>query len=130
MLLLIFIEAHPIFIFTAAAFNEFPSPMLMVVTLDEQHTYKCSHPAADRISWRVNDTRLGADIFIIPGIEYTDTISHSYEAIHTLRITALPRNNESTIRCTALFVEQSPQTSPVVTFLIQGRSLAHTVLMI
>jgi hypothetical protein len=109
-----------------AAFNEFPSPMLTVVTLDELHTYKCSHPTADRISWRVNDNVLGADISTIPGIEYTDTYSHPYEAIYTLRITALPQNNESIIQCTALVTaDESPQISPVVTFLIQGIGRLH-----
>jgi hypothetical protein len=120
---------HPTYIIVAA-FNEIPSPMLTVVTLDEQHTYKCSHPAADRISWRVNDNILGTDIFTFPGIEYTDTYSHPYEAVYTLKITALSQNNESTIQCAALFtVDRSPQISPVVTFLIQGRSFAlHAVL--
>ena len=100
--------------------------MLMVVTLDGQHTYKCSHSAAERISWRVNDTVLGADIFAIPGIEYTDTVSNPGDAIYTLRIRALPQNNETNIQCTAVFADQSPQTSPVVTFLVQGR--AHAML--
>ena len=102
--------------------------MLMVVTLIEQHTYKCSHPAADRISWRVNDKVLGADIFNIPGIEYTDTVSNPGDTIYTLRIQGLPRNNETTIQCTAVFADQSPLTSPIVIFLIQGRLIAHAVL--
>ena len=103
--------------------------MLMVVTLGGQHTYECSHPAAQRISWRVNDAVLGADIFSIPGIEYTDTYSHPDGAMYTLRIRALPRNNETNIQCTAVFADQSPQTSPVVTFLIQGRVIAHAIFM-
>ena len=102
--------------------------MLMVVTLDEQHTYECSHPVAQRITWRVNDTVLGADILNIPGIEYTDFTSHQNDTNYTLRIRALPQNNETTIQCTALIADQSPQTSPVVTFLIQGRLIAHAVL--
>ena len=93
--------------------------MLMVVTLDGQHTYKCSHPTADRISWRVNNQVLRADILTIPGIEYTDTISHPGDAIYTLRIKALPQNNETAIQCTAAFLNGS-QISLVVTFLIQG----------
>ena len=100
----------------------------MVVTLGGQHTYKCSDLAAERISWRVNDKVLGADIFTIPGIEYTDTVSNPDDAIYTLRIRALPPNNEITIQCTAVFADRSPQTSPVVTFLIQGRVIAHAVL--
>ena len=99
----------------------------MVVTLDKEHTYKCSHSSAERISWRVNDTVLGADIFTIPGIEYTDTVSHPDDGVYTLRIRALPQNNETTIQCTAFFTDQSRslQTSPVVTFLIQGRFIVH-----
>ena len=98
--------------------------MLMVLTLDGQHTYECSHPAAERITWRVNDKVLGAEILSIPGIEYTDFISNPDDAIYTLRIIALPRNNETTIQCTAVFADQSPQTSPVVIFHIQGRLIA------
>ena len=103
--------------------------MLMVVILDGQHTYKCSHSAAQRISWRVNDKVLGADVLAIPGITYTDTYSNPGDTIYTLRIQALPRNNETAIQCTAVFADQSPQTSPVVTFLIQGRLIAHAVLL-
>ena len=61
----------------------------------------------------------------IPGIEYTDMMSHTDDAIYTLRIRALPRNNETTIQCTAVIIDQSPQFSPVVTFLIQG--IVHAV---
>ena len=100
----------------------------MVVTLDEEHTYKCSHPAADRISWRVNNVVLGAEILTIPGIEYTDMMSHTDDAIYTLRIRALPRNNETTIQCTAIIVDRSPQFSPVVTFLIQGSACCCVII--
>ena len=103
--------------------------MLMVVTLDKEHTYKCSHPAADRISWRVNDVVLGTEILIIPGIEYTDTMSHTGDVIYTLRIRALPQNNETTIQCTAAaIVDQSPQVSPVVTILIQGSACCCAII--
>lgn len=101
--------------------------MLMVVTLDGHHTYKCGHSTAKRISWRVNDQVLGADVLNIPGIEYTDTFSHPGDAIYTLRIRALPQNNETAIQCTAAFINES-QISPVVTFLIQGRLIACAVL--
>ena len=100
---------------------------MIVVIPDEEHTYECSHPAADRISWRVNGVVLGADILTISGIEYTDMISHPGDAIYTLRIRALPQNNETTIQCTAAIVDQSPQFSPVVTFLIQGSACCFFV---
>ena len=102
--------------------------MLMVTTLDEQHTYECSHSETNRISWRVNDKVLGTEIFTIPRMEYTDFNSHPNDANYTLRIRAFHQNNETSIQCTAAFVGQSPQTSPIVTFLIQGRVIAHAVL--
>ena len=114
-------------IYIIAAFNGIPSPMLTVVTLDGQHTYECSHSETNKISWRVNDKVLGTEVFTIPRMEYTDFISHPGDAIYTLRIRAFPQNNETTIQCTAAFVGQSPQTSPVVTFLIQGRLITHSV---
>ena len=101
-----------------------PSPPLMVVTLDEQHTYKCSHSTANRIFWRVNDRVLGVEILTIPGIVYTDTSSHPDDTTYTLTITALPQNNETTIQCTAAFYEGAPQDTPTVTFLIQGKLIA------
>ena len=94
--------------------------MLMVVTPGEQHIYKCSHSTADRITWRVNDRILGVEILTIPGIEHTDTISHPDDSIFTLQVRALSRNNETTIQCTAAFVDRPPQPSPIATFLIQG----------
>ena len=107
-----------------AAFGKVPSPMLMVVTLDEQHTYKCSHSTADGITWRVNDRVLGVEIFTTPGIVYTDTRSHPDDTVYTLTIIALPQNNETTIQCTAAFDEGAPQDTPIVTFLIQGKLIA------
>ena len=102
----------------------------MVVTLDKEHTYECSHPVADRISWRVNDAVLGTEILTIPGIEYTDMMSHPGDAIYTLRIRALPQNNETTIQCTAAFVDGSSQVSPVVTFLIQGSACCCVIIIL
>ena len=90
----------------------------MVVTVGEQHIYKCSHSTADRITWRVNDRVLGVEILTIPGI---DTISHPDDSVITLKIRALSRNNETTIQCTAAFVDGSSQRSPIVTFLIEGK---------
>ena len=94
----------------------------MVVTLDGLHTYMCSHSTAGRITWRVNDEVLGVDISTISGIEYTDSISHPYDSVYTLTIRALLQNNETTIQCSAAFLDRShSQRTPVVTFLIQGR---------
>ena len=93
---------------------------LTIVTPNEQHTYLCSHYAADRTTWRVNDGVLGLEILTIPGIEYTDSISHPMDAIYTLTIRALPQHNEITIQCTVAFHNGSFQCLPTVTFLIQG----------
>ena len=94
----------------------------MVVTQDGLHTYMCSHSTAGRISWRVNDEVLGVDTSIISGIEYTDSISHPYDSVYTLTIRALLQNNETTIQCSAAFLDGShSQRTPVVTFLIQGK---------
>ena len=92
--------------------------MLMIVTVGGQHIYKCSHSTANRTSWRVNDRVLGVEILTIPGI---DTIFHPDDSVTTLKIRALSRNNETTIQCTAAFVDGSLQRSPIVTFLIQGK---------
>ena len=104
--------------------------MLMVVTLDGQYTYECSHSETNKISWRVNDKVLGTEVYTIPRMEYTDFTSHPNDTNYTLRIRAFPRNNETTIQCTAAFVDRSPQTSPVVSFLIQGRLITNSVLII
>ena len=94
--------------------------MLMVVTQDGLHTYMCSHSTAGRISWRVNDEVLGVDTqFTVPGIEYTDSISHPYDSVYTLTIRALLQNNDTTIQCSAAG-SSSAQRTPIVTFLIQG----------
>ena len=121
----------PLCIYVITAFNEVPSPMLIIVTPNEQHTYLCSHSAADRITWRVNDVVLGLEVLTIPvGIEYTDSISHPDDAIYTLTIRALPQHNETTIQCTVSFHNGSLQRSPMVTFLIQGQLMALYVINI
>ena len=103
--------------------------MLMIVTPNEQHIYLCSHYAADRITWRVNDEVLGFESSTVPvGIEYTDSISHPDDAVYTLTIRALPQHNETTIQCTVAFHNRSVQRLPTVTFLIQGQLIAMHVI--
>ena len=68
-------------------FDEVPSPMTMTVTLEEQHTYMCNHTGTDRITWRVNDLVLGVELRNVPGIEYTDFLTHPGGAeVYTLTI--------------------------------------------
>ena len=117
-------------IYVFAGFDEIPSPLLMVVTMREQHTYKCSHFTASRITWRVNDRVLGVEISAIPGIEYTDTFSHPDDSIFTLQVSALSRNNETSIQCTAAFDDGPPQRSPMATFLIQGKVISYPCLIL
>ena len=99
----------------------------MVVTVGGQHIYKCGHSTADRIAWRVNDRVLGVEILTIPGI---DTISHPDDSVTTLRIRAITQNNETTIQCTAAFVDGSLQRSPIATFLIQGKVITLCLILL
>ena len=103
-------------------FTEAPLPILLIVILGEQHTYMCNHSATKDITWRVNTKVLGVEIREIPGIQYTDIITNSGGAeVYTLTIRALPRNNGTTIQCTAAFSGgATPESTPMATFLIQG----------
>ena len=78
----------------------------------------------------MNDRVLGVEISTIPGIEYTDTVSHPDDSIFTLQVRALSPNNGTTIQCTATFVDGPPQRSPIATFLIQGKMITLCLILI
>ena len=103
-------------------FTEAPSPLLLIVTLEEEHTYMCNHSATKSITWRVNDQVLGVEIHDFPGIQHTDILTHPGGAeVYTLTIRALPQNNQTTIQCTAAFSGGAPpESTPTASFLIQG----------
>ena len=74
----------------------------MIITLEEDHTYICNHSAMNAISWKLNDQVLGVHIRTLPGINYTDILTHPGGAeVYTLTIRALPQYNNTSIKCTA-----------------------------
>ena len=96
--------------------------MTMIVTLEENHTYTCNHSATNAITWKLNDLVLGVHIRNHSGINYTDILTHpGGDEVYTLTIRALPRYNNTSIKCTAAFYDgSSSEDTPPVFFLIQG----------
>ena len=106
--------------FHLSGFVEVPSPPVTIVTMEERHTYMCSHSQTDRVSWRVNGSVFGVEIF--PLNVATDIISFPEGRMYTLTIGGLLEHNETNIECAAALDDGSGlDVTPTVTFLMQGR---------
>ena len=111
---------NKLFTIAHSGFDVVPSPRLMIVTLEEKHTYKCNHSETNQISWRVNDNLLDTEIFFVGIVNDTVTYPDGAQE-YTLTIGGLRQHNGTKIQCTASFDDGSPpQHTPAVTFLIQG----------
>lgn len=101
-------------------FEAIPSPTTLMLTIGETYTFVCNHSETHLISWRVNGSGLGTEI-------YPQNITHSFipfsdgRGVYTLTIESIPENNRTKIQCKAAFSNGSaPVMSQVVTILIQG----------
>ena len=102
-------------------FDEVPSPLVMIMTMMETHTYKCNHSRTNMITWRVNGSQLNVEIFP-PNIDPKIIQLSDGGRVYTLTIGGLSQHNETTIQCVARFSGLvSPLVSPMTTFLMQGR---------
>ena len=76
--------------------------------------FRCRHPTASFIDWRVNGSLVGQDPprEIIPGT----TRDVNGNLVNTLTITARPEYNGTEVVCVAFFVDGSPdeQTEPAM----------------
>ena len=101
-------------------FEEIPSPSSLILAVGDTYTYKCNHSKTDLISWRINQSVLGAEIFP-PNVTNLSIHFSDGRRVHTLTIGGLPEHNRTTIQCSAAFSNrQNPDMSPIVTFLTQG----------
>ena len=96
-------------------FTEVPTSQMVFVGVEAE--FRCRHPTADVIAWRVNGTSLGQNPppDILPD---TDRVGDG-SLVNTLTIIARLRYNGTEVECLAVFLEESPtETSP--TALLQG----------
>lgn len=111
----------------SSGFIEVPSPPLMVVTLEERHTYRCLHPLADGITWRVN----GRVLIFPPNIDTSSETLPDGGRVYTLIIGGLIDHNETTIQCEAVRQDATVVAqSPEVIFQIQGAFLTTLTIYI
>ena len=105
--------------FFVSDFIEVPSPLVVIVTLEETHVYMCNHSETEIIMWRVNGSLLNVDIYP------TDIIPNNIRLpdggrVYTLTIGGRPEHNATTIQCSARLMNDSTVMTPSVTFFIQG----------
>lgn len=95
--------------------NEFSvNPSTQIVPENEPSWFKCQHPMANFIGWRINGTSLSS-------YSTTDVSSHIDGPMHTLSIIARSVYNESTVECIALLPGgQPPQISAAAQLVVQG----------
>ena len=77
----------------------------------EEAVFRCRHPTADIIGWRVNGSSVGQNhpTDITPGTTRDD----DGNLVNTLTIIARPEYNGTEVQCVALFRDGSPTvTSP------------------
>ena len=89
-------------------------PITQEVVTEAQAVFRCRHPTADTIRWRVNGSLVGRDPppDIILGIIRDD----NGNLVDTLTITARPMYNGTEVVCVAGFDDSRPQelSQPVV----------------
>ena len=79
----------------------------------ESH-FRCRHPNADAIVWRINSTSLN----MLPDSLYN--FLYLRDSGHTLTVTADPQLNMSSIQCVAVFIGGADISASPVTLKIQG----------
>lgn len=97
-------------------FIQVPSPPLLIVTLDERHTYYCQHSKTKRVSWQLNST---SSNFIPVGISIGSSGTTDGGIVDTLTIGGEVEHNKTTIQCAAE-LNGRVTMSPQVIFLLQG----------
>ena len=99
-------------LFFNTAFDEAPAPQM--VANGEEATFRCRHPQADSIRWKVDNALITAN----PPPDITPNIVREAEdvIVHTLTIIAHSEYDGTVVVCVAVFDDQTPneQTSPVV----------------
>ena len=99
-------------------FEDIPSPLVVIV--EEQASFQCSHSSAYSIGWIVNDTTLSVldnnDITTLPTTPHLNEGSLST----TLRSYARKEYNHTTFKCLAFIDDAPSELSPQAILLIQG----------
>ena len=93
-----------------AAFNV--TPVSQEVAIGAGAEFRCHHPTADTIRWRVNGSLVGRSSF--PDITPSTTREVNGNLVDTLTIIARPEYNGTEVVCVARFDDESPdeQTEP------------------
>ena len=102
-------------------FCEFPSPSVVIVTIEERYEYRCNHSQTIAINWRINGSDL-IGIETLPQNVNTSIVSFpNGDKVYTLTIGGLLEYNETQIQCVASFHDGSnPVMTPIVLFYTQG----------
>ena len=98
-------------------FAEYPSNITLPFGSEIQAVFKCRHPTANFIDWRVNGTSVGQSppTDITPGTIRDD----DGNLVNTLTIIARPEYNGTEVECVAVFSGGSPdEATPSVTLTI------------
>ena len=96
--------------YSLLAFIEVPTSQ--VVFIGEETVFRCRHPTADVIVWRVNGSSVGQN----PSPDISPGTIGDYDGslVNTLTIVARPEYNGTEVVCVALFIDGSPfETSPL-----------------
>ena len=103
-------------------FIEVPSPPVVVLTLEDKYVYTCSHTRVPRISWRINGRVLGVETNP-QNISSGSITTPGGGTMHSLTIVGVAENNRTSVRCSALIVENDRlEQSQPVEFFIQGQA--------
>ena len=89
----------------AAAFDEVP--VTQEVATGAQAVFRCRHPTADIVRWRVNGSLVGRNP--PPDITPDTTRDDSGNLVHLLTITARPEYSGTEVVCVARFDDSRPE---------------------
>ena len=94
------------------AFNEVP--VSEEVSIGAEAVFRCQHPSADTIRWRVNSTLIGRNS--PPDVIRGTILDEDNTLVDTLTIVVRVRYNGTVVECVARFDDGTPeeQTEPAV----------------
>ena len=103
-------------------------PENVTVGLDVE--FKCQHPSAFTITWRINGSSVGANP--PPDITIGNIRDEDHNLVYTLTVIALFQYNNTVVECVAVFFNDTTQTythetTPPVTLTIKGKNLVIVV---
>ena len=106
-------------------------PQSTVANIGTDVTFKCRHPRADTIRWRVNDELISSSN-PPPNVTPSTTRDDNNNLVSTLTIAARLEYNQTMVVCVARFDDHSPEqtTEAALLTVVDGGSTIYIIILL